>query len=660
VVATDGSPTASVAVDWATRVANAVEAELVLVQIIVADDGAADGARAVTSEAASRLEELARQKAGSRGRARVTVHQDPALGIVAVAHEEGADAIVVGNLGMSGRTKFLLGNVPNRVSHNARCTVVIVNTSPDGGTQVAFEAPPEPTDIREELPPGHLIGRATTIGRVMARHGTREILEPKGGDRGETDRSRARALRGAMEELGPTFSKLGQILSTRPDLLPPQFIDELSTLQDHVPPMTEEEVVRVMEQELGVPWEDVFASIDPEPLAAGTLAEVHRATLESGERVVVKVQRPTARGDITQDLGLLQLFADKTKSRPAFSQVFDMPGILDNLSDALERELDFRLEGQNLERMREVLEPYPRLDVPGIYQEYSTDRLLVMEEIQGIPLREAPEGQARQEAARQLLESFYGQILTDGFFHADPHPGNLMWADDKIYFLDLGMVGELGADLRELLLLLLMAFWQEDTSFLADVVLMIAGTDGRADLDIEAFEHEIAALMARYRHLSLKEIQLGPLLQDLTEIAIRHDVRLPASLALTGKAIAQMQLAAAQLDPSLDPFDVAGSFVMKRVTSQIRQRMNPQKMFYEVQKLRTRAVRLVESIERLTGARPGPKLQISFTGTADMERIVKRAGRRIALAIGGGAALVAAGSIFAARGFPGIRPSSRR
>src|SRR5207253_10594982 len=158
---------------------------------------------------------------------------------------------------------------------------------------------------------GRLLGRAVHIGRVMAKYGLRE-------QRSDGDlRDRARNLRHALEELGPTFAKLGQILSTRPDLLPPEFIDELSTLQDQVPPLTEAEVVAVMEEELGVPWEDVFESIDPAPLAAGTIGQVHRARLENGACVVIKVQRPTARDDIMRDLGLLELFAEKAAERPA-------------------------------------------------------------------------------------------------------------------------------------------------------------------------------------------------------------------------------------------------------------------------------------------------------------------------------------------------------
>src|SRR5206468_12117795 len=139
---------------------------------------------------------------------------------------------------------------------------------------------------------------------------------------------------------------------------------ELSTLQDNVPPLTHQEVVRVMEEELGVPWEDVFESIDPKPMAAGTIAEVHRATLTDGERVVVKVQRPTARQDIMRDLGLLKMFAEKTADRPAFRQVVDMGAIFEHLSESLKRELDFRQEASNIERMGSVLKPYPRLDVP--------------------------------------------------------------------------------------------------------------------------------------------------------------------------------------------------------------------------------------------------------------------------------------------------------
>jgi predicted unusual protein kinase regulating ubiquinone biosynthesis (AarF/ABC1/UbiB family) len=376
-------------------------------------------------------------------------------------------------------------------------------------------------------------------------------------------------------------------------------------------------------------------------MAAGTIAEVHRATLAGGSRVVVKVQRPTAREDIMQDLALLQLFAEKTESRPAFRQVIDMPAVFEHLSESLQRELDFRQEATNIDRMRQVLKPYSRLEVPAVHHDLSSSRLLVMEEIQGAPIRTAPQGKARTEAARQLLESYYAQILTEGFFHADPHPGNLMWWNDRIYFLDFGMVGQLGPEVRENLMLLLMAFWQEDVQFLTDVTLMLAGGGDRADLDIDAFQRELGDVMAKYRNVSLREIQLGPILQEITEISIRHDVPLPAQLALTGKAMAQMQLATAELDPELDPFEVAGSYLMRGVTRRMLERVDPKKLFYEAQKVKVRLSRLAEAFERLAGARPGPKLQVGFTAER-LEDTVRRVGRRLAAGLIAGAGLLGA------------------
>jgi predicted unusual protein kinase regulating ubiquinone biosynthesis (AarF/ABC1/UbiB family) len=543
---------------------------------------------------------------------------------------------------MSGRREFLLGNVPNRISHNARCTVVIVNTLADGSA--AADVVPSThvtrgTDVMATEP--HLMARGTRIGAVMTKHGVKALFARD--EEGATGRRKqARQLRAALEELGPTFAKLGQVLSTRPDLLPAEFIEELATLQDNVPPLTEGEVVRVMEQELGVPWEDVFESIDPTPMAAGTIAQVHRATLTDGERVVVKVQRPNAREEIEQDLALFELFAEKVAGRPGLNQVIDIGAVFEHLSSSLHRELDFRQEASNIERMAVVIGGYQRLAVPRVYGNLSSSRLLVMEEIQGVPIPQAPEGMERKEAARQLLESYYKQILVDGFFHADPHPGNLMWWNDRIYFLDFGMVGEVDPAVREQLMLILMAFWQEDVAFLTDVTLMLAGAIDRTDLDVRSFSDEIGALVARYRAASLQDIQLGPVLQEMSEIALRHQVPLPASLTLTGKALAQMQLATAQLDPELDPFDVAGKFLMRTVVRGMGARFDPQALFYQSQRFKVRFLRVVESIERLIGARPGQKLEVNFRATT-LETTIRRAGRRLALGLTAGAAVLATG-----------------
>jgi ubiquinone biosynthesis protein len=608
------------AVDWAAELAERYGAELVVVEVVAPEHVAAGAPGAATTEPSSAGPE------GERVRTRRVYDSDEAAAIVRVADEEQADLVVVGGAGMSDRTEFLLASVPNRVSHTARCTVVIVSAEGDGARPGAAE----PQDSGAEPSDADLLGRAGKIGRVLAGYGAGTLRG--GGDA----TARAQKLRAALEELGPTFGKLGQILSTRPDLLPPEIVTELSQLQDRVTPLTEAEVVAVMERELRVPWEDVFASIEPDPLAAGTIAQVHRAVLGNGDRVVIKVQRPNAEELIGADLGLLDRFGAKAADRAAFRQLVDVPAIIDHLSTSLRRELDFRNEAANIERMREVLAPFDRLDVPRVYDDLSTKALLVMEEVQGVPVLEAPEGDARREAARQLLEAYYQQVLSDGFFHADPHPGNLLWANDKVYLLDLGMTGEVEAGMRQSLMLMLLAFEQQDASFLADVMLSLSDEPPAAGFDAEAFEAELAELIAGYRHVSLQELRLGPLLQQLTEIAVRHDVRLPAALALIGKAFGQMQLTAADLDPTLDPFAVAGSFFLRRVAGQVRTAANPRTLFYEAEKLRVRAGRVLDGIEQLATA---PRE--AETGMRELQRSVSQAGRRMALGFAAAAALLA-------------------
>ena len=614
-----GSSGTTRAVEWAAELARSSGAELLVLQVVAPEHLAAGAAPD------GDLTELAARLAGDRGRARRVYDSDEAAAIVRIAGEEDADLVVVDGTGMSERTEFLLASVPNRVSHTATCSVVIVND--EGEPQRARREAPtesvEPTD-------GELLARAARIGRVLAGYGLGTV-----GGRGGDAAARARRLRAALEELGPTFGKLGQILSTRPDLLPPDLVAELATLQDRVTPLSEEEVVAVMERELRVPWEDVFSSIEPDPMAAGTIAQVHRAVLSNGERVVVKVQRPNAEQEIAEDLGLLERFGAKAADRPAFRQLVDVPAIIEHLSTSLRRELDFRNEAANIERMRAGLEPFDRLDVPRVYEELSTAALLVMEEIQGVPVLEAPEGEARRDAARQLLESYYQQVLGDGFFHADPHPGNLLWANEKIYLLDLGMTGEVDERMRQSLLLMLLAFAQQDASFMGDVMLTLSDQAPAAGFDPAAFKAELAALIADYRHRSLSELRLGPMLQQVMEIAVRHDVRLPADLALIGKAFGQMQLAAAELDSSLDPFSVAGSFFLKRFVGQARTAANPQTLFYEAEKLRARASRVLENLESLTATRQDAE------PTREVARSVRQAGRRLALGLATAAALIA-------------------
>jgi len=379
--------------------------------------------------------------------------------------------------------------------------------------------------------------------------------------------------------------------------------------------------------------------------------------LVSGDRVVVKVQRPNAVAEIEQDLTLLKAFAERVAKRPVLRQVIDVGAVFGQLAESLRRELDFLQEASNIERIRELIAGYDRLGVPLVHLDLSTSRLLVMQEIPGTPISQAPDGRARKEAARQLLESYYRQVVSAGFFHADPHPGNLMWWQDRIYFLDFGMVGILTAELREHLMWLLSAFWREDARFLTDVALMLSGPAEGGELNVAALQEEIGALMAKYRKVGLAEMQLGPILLEMSEIALRHGVPLPASLTLLGKALAQVQLATAQLDPDLDPFEVTGTFLTRALLRGMRSKLDPQVLVYESQKLKMRALRMLETLERLVGARTGRNLEVNFRSDT-IQDTLRRTGRRLAVGLIAAACVLAAGFTAASTATSGWVPGA--
>ena len=230
-------------------------------------------------------------------------------------------------------------------------------------------------------------------------------------------------MREALEELGPTFCKLGQILSTRADLLPPAFIEELSKLQDQRPARSPRpRSSRSWSRPWECPWEDVFATIDPQPLAAGTIAQVHKATLAGGARVIVKVQRPGAKDDIMRDLGLLQLFAEKSRRRPGLRQMVDLPAVSEHLSTSLGRELDFRVEASNIDRMRGILADYPMLGVPASTTSSRARRCWSCRRSAAWPCATHRTNETSKKAARQFLESYYKQLLDRGLLPRGPAP----------------------------------------------------------------------------------------------------------------------------------------------------------------------------------------------------------------------------------------------
>ena len=649
-VATDGSAGAALAVEWAASFARSLDAELLAIQVVApprSDDGELDagtgnGATATDApEVAEPAELSAADRAhlreqlegslpadGIRVRAVVESGDDIAAAILDAARQADADVVVVGSSGMRGRKQFLLGNVANRVTHLAECTVVVVNTTT--GEATAETAPDS----------GPLRTRAREISRVLGPFGIRQLSERV--LRTDGDGEGPRQLREAFEKLGPTFGKLGQVLSTRPDLVAEEYVAELAALQSDVPPMPEADVVAMMERELAVPWEDVFSSIDPDPLAAGTIAQVHRARMTDGHPVVVKVQRPEAEEVVETDLALLGKIVGPASRSGRLNRIIDIPSLVDQVSGALRDELDFGEEARNIVRMGEIVDGYSRLGVPRCHRELSTRRLLVMDEVvDGVPLLEAPEGPERTEAARQLMQAYYSQVLEEGFFHADPHPGNMLWADGRIWLLDLGMVGRLDAQTRRQLFLVLLAFAQGDVDLLADVTLDLSGVADGSDVDIEDYRNDIAGVMADIRGRSLQELNLVELLNQLTVISVRHGVPLPPAFVMVGKALAQVDGTVSELAPELDPIEEARRFFVRSISRRFVGRLDPQQIIYEVERLRYRASQISEGLATVVGSRPGRQLEVKFT-SARLEQKVVRAGRAVALGLGAGLTWVAA------------------
>lgn len=634
-VATDGSAGAALAVEWAANLARSLDAELLAIRVVApppadAAPESGNGADPEGGERARLLEALESSlpDEGIRARAVVESGEDIAAVILAAAQRADADVVVVGSSGMRGRKQFLLGNVANRVTHLAECTVVVVNTAT--GEPIADAEPDS----------GPLRARAREIARALGPIGVRQLSGRL--LRLEGDPEGPRRLREAFEKLGPTFGKLGQILSTRPDLMSEEYVAELATLQADVPEMSEAEVVAMMERELAVPWEDVFSDIDPEPLAAGTIAQVHRARMTDGHRVVVKVQRPEAEEVISNDLALLEVIVGRAARSRRLQRIIDLPSLGDQVSRSLRDELDFGEEARNIVRMGEIVESYGRIGVPRCHRELSTRRLLVIDEVvDGVPLLEAPAGPERTEAARQLMQTYYKQVLEEGFFHADPHPGNMLWADGKIWLLDLGMVGRIDADTRRQLFLILLAFAQGDVDLLADVSLDLGGVAGAADVDVQAYRDDIGAVVTEIRGRPLHEINLVDLLNQLTAISVRHGVPLPPAFVMVGKALAQVDGTVSELAPELDPIAEARSFFMRSISRRLAGRLDPQQVIYEIERLRYRASQISDGLATVVGSRPGRQLEVKFT-SARLEQKVVRAGRAVALGLGAGLTWIAA------------------
>lgn len=364
--------------------------------------------------------------------------------------------------------------------------------------------------------------------------------------------TQAEHLRLAFEELGTTFIKLGQILSTRADLLPPDFVTELAKLQDAVPPDPVEVIERQIDQELGQPPARLFARFEPEPLGSASIGQVHAATLPTGETVVVKVQRPGVEHLVEADLAILMDLARLAQARTPWGQLYDLPGMVEEFASTLRGELDYQREGRNAERIARSFAEEPALHIPAIYWHFTTRRVLTMGRLHGIKVSDRAAldaaGIDRRKLARTGLRIVLKMILEDGFFHADPHPGNfLVEPGEVIGLLDYGMVGQLDETTREHLLSLFLAVVDQDLDRVVDqlAALDIVGTT----LQIERIRRDLSRLISLYWDLPLKDIDVGRILEEFLSTARRHRLYVPAHLTLMSKTLIMHDGLARQLDP---------------------------------------------------------------------------------------------------------------
>ncbi|CCQ64394.1 ABC1 kinase family protein [Crocosphaera watsonii] len=374
-------------------------------------------------------------------------------------------------------------------------------------------------------------------------------------------------LRNILVELGPFYVKLGQILSTRPDILPPNYIKALTALQANVPPVSWEAIERLLSQELGQPIESVFSKINQQPIAAGSIGQIHRATLTTGEEVAIKVQRPGIDKIVEQDISLIKGVAELV-SLTDFGENYDIVKLADEFSQAIKAELDFTKEADYTDKIRNNLSESRWFDteqlvIPKVYWEVTSEKILVLEWLHGKPILEAdlsiPESTKsieirKQEITTLLFRAFFQQLYLDGFFHADPHPGNIFYLDNgKIAIIDCGMVGKLDPRTQQILTELLLAIFDLDAQGCTQLTIELS-QGGKAE-SLERLRNDYEQILRKYYDLSLSQFNFSEVVYEILQIARKNKLKVPGNLGLYAKCLANLEGAARQFNPQINLFD---------------------------------------------------------------------------------------------------------
>jgi ubiquinone biosynthesis protein len=457
--------------------------------------------------------------------------------------------------------------------------------------------------------------------------------------------SRAEHVRMALEELGPTFIKLGQILSTRPDLIPLEFVQEFSKLQDRVPAFPYEDVKQIVEKELHAPLDEIFQAFEETPLAAASIGQVHRARLADGEDVVVKIQRPGIRKIVEVDLEIMLHLASLMERHLEEAEIHRPTKIVDEFTHTIEKEIDYAVEAAHIDLFARQFQGDMSVYVPKVFHEASTERVLTMEFIDGIKASDIDRID-REKLDRKIIcargaDLILRQIFDHGFFHADPHPGNVyILPDNVICYLDYGMMGRINRTGREDFAELVYALARRDESGTMHALLKV--TEYEQEPDLRILERDVADFMGQHLYKPLKDLEMGKLLQQFLEIVSRHRLQLPPNLFLMIKALTTVEGIGLALDPDFDMIERTTPFI-KRIRAA---RMHPKRIADDMLESGIDLVRLLREIpggvrEILTQFKRGKvKIEFEHRGLEPMLSKHDQTSNRIAFSIVIGALII--------------------
>jgi ubiquinone biosynthesis protein len=502
-----------------------------------------------------------------------------------------------------------------------------------------------------------VIQRSRQVAAVLAGHGLTSWLDHSGlrrfaplrrGETRPTPLTQAEHLRLALGELGVTFIKLGQMLSTRADLLPPDTIEELARLQDAAPHVPWEHIEHTLTADLGAPPDVLFASFDRMPVASASIGQVHAAILHNGQPVVVKVRRPGVVDEVERDLEILWGMARWARDHTPFGRDFDLEALVEEFSYTIRNELDYVHEGQNADRFRRAFAGDPVVVVPWVFWDLTTRRVLTLERMEGIKLSDLgaldEAGIRRRSIAENSVRLFARQVLEFGFFHADPHPGNFfVRPDGSIALVDFGMVGRLSERLQLALLRAGLAAIRQDPEMLAEQLYSL-GVAGRA-ARYGPFQRDLDHVLTRYAGVTVAEVSLAAVTREITSLAFRHRLQLPSDLALLFRVVAMAEGMGLRLDPDFHFLESAEPLIkqhwhrrhsLAEGLTRLRD-VSADALDFGFE-LPRRAQRLMGRMER-----GQLELNVNHEGLHDMVRQFQRMTNRLAMAVVLAASIVALG-----------------